>query len=32
MFVEELPKAGATQKVQKSLVRQRFEEQVAPPA
>ncbi len=26
MFVDELPKAGATQKVQKALVRQRFEE------
>jgi acyl-CoA synthetase (AMP-forming)/AMP-acid ligase II len=30
MFVDELPKAGATQKVQKSLVRQRFEERAGP--
>jgi acyl-CoA synthetase (AMP-forming)/AMP-acid ligase II len=29
MFVEALPKAGATEKVQKALVRQRFEEQRA---
>jgi acyl-CoA synthetase (AMP-forming)/AMP-acid ligase II len=30
MFVDELPKAGATQKVQKSLVRQLFEERTDP--
>ena len=30
MFVDELPKAGATQKVQKSLVRQMFEERTNP--
>jgi fatty-acyl-CoA synthase len=30
MFVDELPKAGATQKVQKSLVRQLFEDRTNP--